>query len=109
MKVVNVRVEIKQPKNNDYFDRAKAEKIMINDFKKKCKDAGIAAEYKERQIFESRARKDRRKRKDVVTRLQMQSLEEKIKTGKPVERNTKLYKKYMQGQKNSKKEGCHYR
>lgn len=105
--MVNVRVEVKESKsfkNGDYYDRNKAEKIMINDFKKKCKDAGIAAEYKERQVFESKARKDRRKRNDVVSRLQMESLEEKIKAGKPVERNTKLYKKYMQKQRSVKKE-----
>ncbi len=76
---------------------------MFNDFKKKVSDNGILTEYKDRQTFESKARKARKKRRDVVNRLQMESLEEKIKTGKPVERNNKLYKKYMQKQRTSKK------
>lgn len=101
--VVNVRVEAKTFKG-DFYDRDKAFKIMFNDFKRKVSDAGIMTDYKNHQTYESKSRKDRQKRREIVARMQMEDLEQKIKAGKPVEKNNKLYKKYMQKQRSKKKE-----
>lgn len=101
--VVQVRVELKNFSKGDYFDREKAFRIMMSEFRNKCADAGIMHDYKEHQQFESKARKRRQKRRETQSRLLLDNLERKIKAGEPVEKNGKLYKKLMQKSKSKNK------
>lgn len=100
--IVQVRVELKNFGKGDYFDRDKAHRIMVAEFRRKCQDVGIARLYKDHQYFESDARKSRRKRKESQTRLQLDNLERKIRSGEPVPKNNRLYKKLMQQKTKSK-------
>lgn len=48
--------------------REQAFRVMLTVFKRRCNDYGIMHAYKEHEYFESKPRKDRRKRKEAELR-----------------------------------------
>ena len=51
-----------------YQAREQAFKVMLAIFKRRCTDYGIMHTYKEKEFFESKPDKDRRKRKEAYLR-----------------------------------------
>lgn len=72
--------------------RWQAFKHMYETFKRKCKDYGIAAAYKEHEYFESKPAKDRRKRKEAELRRLKDERYEKFGPQKPKDKDGKSKK-----------------
>lgn len=89
MSIARVRVELKPGAR--YDDRAF--RMMFQDFKRKCSDAGIMHIYKEHQFFESKAVKTRKKRRESINKLQQDIIEQKLMRGEKVRCSSKLIKK----------------
>ena len=89
MSIARVRVELKPGVR--YDDRAF--RMMFQEFKRKCSDAGIMHTYKEHQFFESERVKDRKKRRESVNKLQQEIIEQKLLRGEKVRCSSKLIKK----------------
>lgn len=89
MSIARVRVELKPGVRYD----ERAFRMMFQDFKKKCSDAGIMHTYKEHQYFESKAVKERRKRRDCINKMQQDIIEQKLSHGEKVHCSSKLIKK----------------
>lgn len=87
-----------------YDDRAF--KLLHQEFKKRCSDAGIQHDIKEHQYFESKSRKARKKRREVINKRMQETIEEKLNRGERVGCSSKLIKKIRsnQAKKAKKKE-----
>lgn len=70
----NVRVELKN--NIANYDREKALKILIGEFRKACHSAGIIKELKERSVYESPSEKKRRLKKESQNNILKQKMKE---------------------------------
>lgn len=61
-----VRVELKDlPPNASLYERERAFRTMLSNFKRQVNECGILSEYKERQYYESPGEKRKRKRKEA--------------------------------------------
>lgn len=81
MRRPNVRVEM--TKNWCSSDREKAFKYLWRAFTRAYSDAGIGHEIKERQFFESKARKNRKNRRQAIMKI----------------RDDQLYRRFLSGEK----------
>lgn len=89
MTIARVRVEAKPGSRFD--DRSF--KIMFQEFKKRCSDAGIMHDAKEHQFFESKSSKARKKKREVINKRVQENIEEKLNRGEKVRCSSKLIKK----------------
>lgn len=63
--VSRVRVELKEcSPNASREEKERAFRTMFSIFKRRCNEAGIISQYKEKQYYESPGEKRRRKRKE---------------------------------------------
>jgi ribosomal protein S21 len=93
MSITRARIESKYHPKMDYRDREKCFKKMMVDFRHMLQDSGILHDMKEKQYFESNARKDRRKKRTAALKRQQDDLEKKIKKGEKVDGPFKLVRK----------------
>lgn len=78
---VRARAEAKPlPFNATQQDRDHAFKVLMAIFKRRCNEYGIMKSYKEHENFESKSRKDRRKRKEAHLRRLKDELIEQRRT-----------------------------
>lgn len=76
MSVARVRVEAKNLHPNANFgERERNFKIMFSIFKKAVNDSGILTIYKEKQSYESKGEKRRRKSKEAALQRRKEKLE----------------------------------
>ena len=69
--VIRARAEAKPvPYNATQQERDQAFRVLLTIFKRRCNDYGIMKSCKEHESFESKPRKDRRKRKEAALRRQ---------------------------------------
>lgn len=97
--VTRVRVEIK----NKYNDPYKNFKEMFAEFKRRVSSAGILADFKEHEFYESKSEKKRKKRRAAVAKRQSEMVEEKILSGERVKAPGGLIKKIMSNQNKKKR------
>jgi ribosomal protein S21 len=71
----NVRVELKGNLLN-FYDKDKALKILLGEFRKACHSAGIIKEIKERSVYESPSEKKRRLKKESENNILKQKMRE---------------------------------
>lgn len=88
MAITRVRVELKPGRADD-----KAFRMMFQEFKRKCSDAGIMHTYKEHQYFESKSVKERKKFRECVNKMRQELIEQKLERGEKVRCSSKLIKK----------------
>lgn len=82
---VRCRVDLKMfGRHAQEWDREKAFRILLNEFRHRCSDAGIMHDIKDRQFFESKSRKQRKKLRDTINRRKQDEIEEKIRRGEQV-------------------------
>lgn len=93
MAIARVRVEAKYIGRGTESDKERAFKIMHAEFKRRVSDAGILHQLKERQFFESKSEKLRKKRKDALNKRKTEEVEEKLRAGIRVQGEAKLVKK----------------
>ena len=89
MSIARVRVELKPGVRYD----ERAFRLMFQEFKRKCSEAQIMHIYKEHQYFESKATKDRKKRRESINKLQQDAIEQRLLRGEKVRCSSKLIKK----------------
>ena len=78
--VTRVRVELKRYNPNaSREERDRAFKGMFSAFKKQVNEAGVLAEWKQKQYFESKGEKKRRKRKESASNLKKEQLKQKLR------------------------------
>ena len=65
MAVVNCRVENRVRPNASKEEKEKAFKGMLAAFKRKVNESEILVRYKEKQFYESKSEKKRKKRKEI--------------------------------------------
>lgn len=92
----NVRVELKG--NIASYDKEKALKILLGEFRKACHSAGIIKELKERSVYESPSEKKRRLKKESQNNILKQKMKESFINNK----NTPSKKKKDSKPKNTK-------
>jgi len=97
--ITRVRVEVKKK----YNDPHKNFKEMFQEFKRRVSNAGILADHKDHQYFETKTQKNRRKKMATVKRFHMEALSEKIMSGERVKAPSGLIKKVLNGQKKENK------
>jgi ribosomal protein S21 len=88
MSITRVRVELKPGRFDD-----KAFRMMFQEFRRKCSDAGVMHTYKDHQYFESEAVKARKKHRECVNKMQQEIVERKLDRGEKVRCSSKLIKK----------------
>jgi ribosomal protein S21 len=71
----NLRVELDSPSGR-FKDEERAFRGMLNAFKKRVNEAGILSQWKQRQFFESKSEKSRRKRRQVELEKKKEKLRE---------------------------------
>lgn len=86
-----VRVELKRK----YNDPERNFKDMFQEFKRRVNNAGIMADYKDHQYYESKSEKKRKKRIESEKKQQMETLERKILGGERVKASAGLIKKIL--------------
>jgi ribosomal protein S21 len=75
-----IRIELRDPGPNASFDaQDRAFRAMLAKFKKAVNDDGLLTLYKQKQSFESRGQRLRRKRKESLARLAKEERELKYK------------------------------
>lgn len=101
---VRCRVEMKHVVRvqNDW-DREKNFKILLNEFRRRCVDAGIMTGIKNYQHFESKARKNRKKLREIINKRKQEEVEEKLKRGEKVICSGKILKKIRSKERLNKK------
>lgn len=97
--VTRVRVEIK----NKYNDPYKNFKEMFAEFKRRVSSAGILADFKDHQFYESKSEKQRKKKREAVAKRRSEMIEEKILSGERVKAPGGLIKKIMSNQNKKRK------
>jgi ribosomal protein S21 len=97
--VTRVRVEVKKK----YNDPHKNFKEMFQEFKRRVSNAGILADYKDDQYFETKSQKNRMKKMAIVKRFKMEALTEKILNGERVKAPSGLIKKVLNSHKKENK------
>jgi ribosomal protein S21 len=97
--VARVRVEIKKK----YNDPHKNFKDMFQEFKRRVSNAGILADYKDHQYYETKSQKKRRKKMAAAKKFQMEALADKIMNGERVKAPSGLIKKVLNSHKKENK------
>ena len=87
----NVRVELKGNLAN-YYDKDKALKILMGEFRKACHSAGIIKEIKERSVYESPSEKKRRLKKESENNILKQKMRESFINNKNTPKKKKDFK-----------------
>ncbi len=87
-----IRVEAKWTGDSP-SERIKATKYLITEFRRRVDDAGIKHMLKEREFYESKASKRRKKDRTSKLRRQRELLEEKIAAGERVRIPSGMFKK----------------
>lgn len=109
MAIARVRVEVKHIGRGTPEDQYRAFKIMHQEFKRRVSDAGIMHILKERQYFESKSEKLRKKKKDALNKRKTEEVEEKLRAGIKVHGEAKLVKKIQNRLKAKGKKRDNYR
>lgn len=80
MSVARVRVELAELRfNASYEKRDRAFRRMWADFKRQVNESGILSDFKERQSFESKGQKKRRKLREAKIRRLKEERDRKMK------------------------------
>jgi|GEM_PF-3535816 ribosomal protein S21 len=78
--VTRVRVELKRYNPNaSREEKERAFKGMFSAFKKQCNEAGILAQWKQKQFYESKGEKRRRKAKETAANVKKEELKQKLR------------------------------
>lgn len=101
--VTNVRVELRPTRGGSEYDRDRAFKIMMALFKRKMADAGVLAQVRKYEAYESESRKDRMKLRATVQARKLDEIEDKIRRGETITKDKNLVKK-VQTRMNKKKQ-----
>jgi ribosomal protein S21 len=80
-RIAQVRVEARRLRNDSYAERDKNFKILLREFNKRVEESGIKQLLKDKQYFESKGEKARRKRKDMIRKHQQQMIVDAIERG----------------------------
>ena len=104
MAIVRARVDIREFKKHNDWDRDRAFKILFQEFKHRCSDAGIMPMIKEHQHYESKGVKLRRKKRDSLNKRKEDEIAEKLRRGEKVIGNIKLVKKILNKTKKKKQD-----
>lgn len=80
-RIAQVRVEARRLRNDSYGERDKNFKILLREFNKRVEESGIKQLMKDKQYFESKGEKARRKRKDAIRKHQQQIILDAIERG----------------------------
>jgi len=76
----HVRVELKKEQSsNDPKDRERAFRSMFSAFKRQVNNAGILTEFNQRESYESRSQKKRRKLKESALRRNREALQTRLR------------------------------
>lgn len=97
--ITRVRVEL----GNKYKDPKRNLKDMLHKFRRYVSDAGIIAECKSHQFFESKSVKARRKKNEAIAKAREEMIEEKLFTGDKIKASPGLIKKVVSAQNKKKK------
>lgn len=87
--ITRVRVEVK----NKYNDNYRNFKEMFSEFKRRVSSAGILADLKDHQFYESKSDKARKKKKETIAKYRSEMIEEKLLAGETVNASAGLIKK----------------
>lgn len=79
--ITRVRVEASR---FGYRDRDQAFKMLLHAFKRQRNDVGIDHDLKEHEYFESKSRKNRRKKRSAILKAQQEELQQKFLRGERV-------------------------
>lgn len=107
---VRCRVDLKMfGRHAQDWDRDKAFRIMFQEFKHRCSEAGIMHQIKENQFYESKSRKQRKKLRETINRRKQDEIEEKLRKGEKVNCSGKIIKKIKARERlnKNKKKGHH--
>ena len=99
MSIARVRVELKPGVRPD----ERTTRMLLAELRKQCGQAGILHTYKEHQYFESESVKARRKRRQIVNKMEQATVEEKLLRGEKVKCSSKLIKKIRSRQAKAKR------
>lgn len=99
MSIARVRVEAKYFGKGTDSDRKRAFSIMFAEFKRRVSDAGILKLLKERQFFQSKSEKLRKKKKEALNKRKTEEVEQKLRSGIRVQGEAKLVKKIQNNMK----------
>lgn len=102
---VRIRAELKKK----YNDPDRNFKELHNEFQRKVRTAGIKAELKDHEFYQSKSEINRNKKRETTKRLQMESLEKKILAGEKIDATPGLVKKVMAKINNDKKDKRKYK
>ena len=70
-----VKVFLKDlPANASYYEKERAFRTMLSNFKKQVNESGILSEFKERQYYESPSEKKKRKREKAEIERQKEKI-----------------------------------
>ena len=70
-----VKVDVRDlPPNASFYDRERAFRTMLSNFKRQVNEAGILSEYKERQYYETPGQKRKRKRREAEAERRKESI-----------------------------------
>jgi ribosomal protein S21 len=75
----HVRVELRKDVGGDFKDRDRAFRSMFSAFKRQVNNAGILTEYNQRESYESRSQKKRRKLKESALRRNHEALQTRLR------------------------------
>jgi ribosomal protein S21 len=99
--VTNVRVELRPTRGSEY-DRDRSFKIMLALFKRKVADAGVLAQLKKFEGYESVSRKKRHKLRATIQARKLDEIEGKLRRGEAITKDKNLVKKVQTRMKKKK-------
>lgn len=91
--VARVRVEARRLRNDSPQEREKNFRLLLREFNKRVDEAGIKHLIKEKQYFESKGEKARKKRRDAIRKHQQEQILEAIQRGESPKGATKFRSK----------------
>lgn len=86
---VNFRVEMRPGVRCD----ERSMRQLILEFRKRYNESGVATTYKDHQFFESDSSKARKKKKNSVNKIELETIEMKMSRGEKVKCSSKMIKK----------------
>jgi len=91
---VNVRVELRLGRgNNSPVDRDRAFKMLLKEFNNRVNETGILHAIKEREFYQSKSEKRRKKRHESALRIQQEKILDAIERGESPKGASKFLKK----------------
>lgn len=93
--ITRVRVELKKK----YGDPHRNFKDMFQEFKRRVSNAGILHDVKDHEFYMSKGEKARKKKKESVSKMRQEILEQRIMSGERVQAPAGVVKKILANQK----------